>query len=106
MAENLYARRLKKRIENEVLPGCIILKNDEQLQQGILDWTILYGDRWGALEVKDSEDAPFQPNQEYYLELLDGMSFAAKICPENEEGVLSALQKALAPRRRTRVSQS
>lgn len=106
MAENLYARRLKKRIENEVLPGCIVLKNDEQLIQGILDWTILYGERWAALEVKDSEDAPFQPNQEYYLDRMGEMSFASKICPENEEEVLSALQEALTPRRRARVSQS
>lgn len=104
MAENLYARKLKKRIENEVLPGCVIVKNDEQGMQGILDWTIFYGRRWGMLEVKDHLGAPYQPNQEHYIERFGAMSFAAMICPENEEEVLSALQQALAPRRRARVS--
>jgi hypothetical protein len=67
----------------------------------------LYERHWGMLEVKKDESAPFQPNQEYYIELLNGMSFAAVIYPSNEEEVLVALQHALtAPHRNTRVPRS
>jgi hypothetical protein len=51
------------------------------------------------LEVKASADAPEQPNQEYYVNSLDAMSFAAFIYPENEEEVLDDLQSAFERRR-------
>jgi hypothetical protein len=47
-----------------------------------------------------------QPNQDYYVEQLDEMSFAAYIYPENEEEVLSALQQAFESPRRTCVLKS
>lgn len=105
MAENKYAQGLKKRIE-ALLPGCEILKNDPNLKQGVLDWTILYGKRWAMLEVKASATAKEQPNQGYFIKKFANMSFAAKIYPENEKEVLSALQKALSPRGAARVSKS
>jgi len=46
------------------------------------------------LEVKASETSPEQPNQGYYVEKMNRMSFAAFIFPENEEEVLTALQAA------------
>jgi hypothetical protein len=59
------------------------------------------------LEVKKSEHESFQPNQVYYLELLNDMSFAAVIYPSNEEEVLLALQHALSQsRRNSRVPRS
>lgn len=103
MAENRYQAGLIKRIK-AMLPECEIEKTDPQYRQGNPDLTIFHGRRWAKLEVKDSVSAPLQPNQEYYIEKYNGMSFAAIIFPENEEEVLSALQQALAPRRRTRVS--
>ena len=75
--------------------GCIIVKNDPNYIQGIPDLLILYNDRWAALEVKKSEHAHHQPNQEYYVDLMDQMSFAAFIYPENEEEILYELQQAL-----------
>lgn len=104
MAENRYQAKLIKKIE-KLLPGCVILKNDPQYQQGILDLTILYNDKWGSLEVKASMHSPLQPNQAYFVDRLGEMSFAAIIYPENEGVVLSALEQALAPRRRARVPQ-
>jgi hypothetical protein len=59
---------------------------------------------WATLECKSSEDASTQPNQEYYIERLGEMSFAAYIYPENEEEVLNALQQAFESPRRARVS--
>ena len=75
--------------------GCIIVKNDPNYIQGIPDLLILYNDRWAALEVKKSEHAHHQPNQEYYIDLMDQMSFAAFIYPENKEEILYELQQAL-----------
>ena len=75
--------------------GCIIVKNDPNYIQGIPDLLILYNDRWAALDVKKSEHAHHQPNQEYYVDLMDQMSFAAFIYPENKEEILYELQQAL-----------
>lgn len=75
--------------------GCIIVKNDPNYIQGIPDLLILYNDRWAALEVKKSATAHHQPNQEYYIDLMDQMSFAAFIYPENKEEILYELQQAL-----------
>ena len=75
--------------------GCIIVKNDPNYILGIPDLLILYNDRWAALEVKKSEHAHHQPNQEYYVDLMDRMSFAAFIYPENKEEILYELQQAL-----------
>lgn len=94
MRENLYQARLIKELRC-IFPGCLILKNDTDYIQGIPDLLILFGDRWAALEVKASANAAWQPNQEYYIELLNDMSFAAFIYPEIEEEVLDALQQAL-----------
>lgn len=85
-------------------PGCFILKNDANLIQGIPDLMVLYKNKWAMLEVKASHSAAQQPNQEYYVELFHGMSFAAFIFPENEEEVLSELQQTFQPRRSTRAS--
>lgn len=73
--------------------GCIVLKNDPNYIQGIPDLLILYNDRWAALEVKISKRANHQPNQEYYVNLMEQMSFAAFIYPENKEEILYELQE-------------
>lgn len=105
MTERQYQSELITRLE-EIFPGCVILKNDSGLRQGIPDLTILWNQYWATLEVKMSDNSKRQPNQEYYIQQLNEMSFAACIYPENEEDVLSALQQAFKPSRRARVSQS
>ncbi len=79
----------------ERLPGSVVLKNDAARKQGVPDRIILHGNRWGMLEFKTGPDAEKQPNQEYYVEAFDRMSFAAFIYPENKDEVLDALQSAL-----------
>jgi hypothetical protein len=73
--------------------------------QGIPDLLVLYRNKWAMLEVKGFEDAPEEPNQDYYVDLLNNMSFAAFIYPENETEVLNELQHAFAIRRSSRLSQ-
>lgn len=105
MTENEYQAKLIKRLY-KMFPGCIVLKLDSLYQQGILDLIILYGSKWASLEVKASDRSRIQPNQRYFVDRLDEMSFAAFIHPENEAEVLDALQQAFKAPRRTRVSQS
>jgi hypothetical protein len=96
VTENQYQAKLIKKLE-KLFPGCVILKNDPAYQQGMLDLTILWNEYWASLEVKASASASSQPNQDYFIERLDEMSFAAYIYPENEREVLSALQQAFKP---------
>lgn len=89
-----------------MFPGCIIRKNDATLHQGFPDLMILYGSKWATLECKRSKDAKHQPNQDYWVEKLNGMSFSRFIYPENKEEVLSELQRAFEDPRTTCVSRS
>lgn len=105
MLESVYQAKLIKELKH-LFPGCIILKNDTERRQGIPDLVIFYKDRWAMLEVKADENSEEQPNQRWYVELLDLMSFAAFIFPQNQEEVLNALQSSFRNRRTTRVSKS
>lgn len=102
MRESDYRRRLKKKIER-LLPGSVVIKNDPDQLQGLPDLLVLYLDRWAMLEVKAAYDSPERPNQGYYVDLFNSMSFAAFIFPENEEVVLDALQRSLSSGRSTRI---
>ena len=88
--ESSFQKDLMDKIR-EMFPGCMILKNDSGYIQGIPDWTILYKGKWAVLECKREKSAKKQPNQPYYVELLDGMSFSRFVYPENEDEVLRAL---------------
>ena len=102
--ESLFQSRLIYTLE-QMFPGCLVIKLDANNIQGIPDLLILYNDRWAMLEVKKSADAPHQPNQDYYVQMANEMSYAAFIYPSNEEEILCGLQQALAPRRNTRIPQ-
>lgn len=89
----------------DIFPNCIVIKNDPNYIQGIPDLLVLYQNNWAALECKRSINEPYRPNQEYYIEIMDDMSFASMICPENREAVLYELQRSFSIRRPTRFSQ-
>ena len=96
MTDNIFQSKLIRDLRT-LFPGCIILKNDPNYLQGFPDLLILYHNKWAALEVKDSEqaseDPSLQPNQAYYITVLDRMSYASFIYPENMKRILNELQQ-------------
>ena len=90
MRESKFQAKLIKDIK-ERLPDCIVLKNDPTYLQGIPDLTVFNNDRWATLEVKKSANATHQPNQDYYVEMMDRMSFSRFVYPENRDTVFSDL---------------
>ena len=79
-------------------PGSIVMKLDPTYIQGIPDLLVLYEDRWATLECKKSATAPARPNQPYYVELMNEMSFSAFIFPENKEAVLNEMEQSFSRR--------
>ena len=92
MLERDFQKELKKELKRR-FPGCYILKNDSGYFQGIPDLLLLWKDRWATLEVKKSASASHRPNQDYYVEDMNSMSFSAFIYPENKEEVLDELER-------------
>lgn len=90
--ESKFQKELIDEIK-ERYPGCVVLKNDSGYIQGIPDWTILYKDKWAVLEAKREEKANHQPNQDYYVEKLNDMSYSSFIYPENKDTVMKQLSK-------------
>lgn len=103
--ENVFQAKL---IENltDLFPDGFILKLDPNYIQGFPDRLIINGNRWAAFETKRSFDAPHQPNQDYYVNLLNSMSYASFIYPENEKRVIRELQQALRITRAARLFRS
>ena len=81
-----------------------MFKLDSSEWQGIPDQLILWKDRWAILEMKRSANSPFQPNQEYYIDQFNQMSYSSVVYPENKEAVLNDLQHAFGTRRTSRNS--
>lgn len=101
--ESDFQSKLIKDIKS-MFPGCLVLKNDPNYIQGIPDLLVLYKDQWAMLECKCSKTASRRPNQEYYVDILDEMSYAAFVYPENREDILDELQQTFRPRRTARFS--
>ena len=91
MLENEFQSKLIKEIKRR-FPGCIVLKNEPTYIQGIPDLIILHNDKWGALECKKNSKASKRPNQEYYIGIMNQISFARFIYPENKDEVLYDLE--------------
>lgn len=90
LLESEFQGNLIKKLK-QLFPGCMVLKNDPNYIQGIPDLTVLYRDKWAALEVKQTAKSELRPNQDYYVQALHNMSFAAFVYPENVNAVLKRL---------------
>jgi hypothetical protein len=105
MKESRYQHHIVQRLK-ELFPGCLVLKNDPNYIQGIPDIILLWRNNWAGLEIKREFTSVIQPNQDYYIDMMQGMSFGAYIYPENEEEVLNDLQRAFRSKRQTRILKS
>src|SRR5688572_13272135 len=93
-SEAIYQAKLIERLQT-LFPTGFILRNDPSVNQGIPDILLLVGNRWAMLEVKLSAKSDVQPNQPFYVNMFNKMSFAAFIFPENEDQVIDDLKSAL-----------
>jgi len=94
--ESSFQSYIIRTLRAMVEPDGFVLVQDGSYIQGFPDILILYKDRWAALECKRHIDAHEQPNQRYYINLInEKMTFASFISPENEEEVINDLQQAL-----------
>ena len=91
MLESKFQKQIKDEL-TKTYPGIIILKNDPTYKQGFPDLLCLYNNKWVALETKRHKNASKRPNQEYYIDKLRTMSYAAFIEPENKEEVFNEIQ--------------
>ena len=93
MLERDFQKNLIQELK-ERFPGCVVMKNDSSYIQGIPDLTVLYRDRWVVLELKRASGSSRRPNQSFYVEKLNDMSYAAYIHPGNKEQVLDEVQRS------------
>lgn len=90
MLESKFKSDLIKDLET-MFPGCIVAHLDGSEIQGIPDLIVLWQDKWAALEGKKTATSAVRPNQPYYVKLMNRMSFASFIYPENKDEVLDEL---------------
>lgn len=103
--ERDFQARLIKDLK-QIFTGCIVLKLNPNHKQGIPDLLVLWGKQWAALECKRSANAHHQPNQEYYINRMNNMSFAKFIFPENKEDILYELEQTFGIRGKPRLPRS
>ena len=96
MLENKFKTKLIGKLEKQ-FPGCMVFHLDPNETQGIPDLLVLHKDKWAALEGKKSVNASARPNQHYYVDQMNEMSYASFIYPENEEEVLNELSQIFKP---------
>ena len=92
MLENRFKTNLIQDLKN-LFPGCIVVHLDPNEIQGIPDLLVLYKEKWAALEGKKTANASVRPNQSYYVNKMNDMSYASFIYPENKEEVLYEISR-------------
>ena len=93
MKESKFQHELINDIKTR-FPGAMVLKTDPRYIQGIPDLVIFWKNRWAALECKNTQTANKRPNQDFYVNLMDDMSFASFVYPENKEEVLDEMERS------------
>lgn len=101
--ESEFQRKLIEDLQT-MFPEALIYKNETK--QGFPDLTVLYKERWALLECKREENASHRPNQDYYVNLANQMSFSRFVYPENKQEVLNELQQAFRTERQACDSES
>ena len=96
-SERALQSSIIKELERQY-PNAVVLKNDSPYIQGFPDLLFLQNSFWAALEVKRAKNCYRQPNQEYWVEKLNLLSFSRFIYPSNLESVFDEIDSALGER--------
>lgn len=88
--ESGFQDKLRKELLKR-FPGSMVFKMDQV--QGIPDILVLYKDKWASFECKRQSSSHKQPNQEYYVNLMNEMSFSRFITRQNINEVLDELSE-------------
>lgn len=99
MREAEFQRKLITEIKDR-FQDCVVIKNDADYIQGIPDITVFWENHWATLECKRSAKASHRPNQDYYVDKMNRMSFSAFVYPENMEDVLDDMERSFKGRTR------
>lgn len=89
--ESKFQARLIRRLEAE-FPGAVVIKTDPNFIQGFPDLLFLQDSFWGALELKRAQNSARQPNQEYWVQRLNLMSYGRFVYPGNLQFTLKELE--------------
>jgi len=77
-------------------PAATVIKVDPTFRKSFPDVIMLGpGSFWGAFETKRAYGSPQQPNQSYYIDVMDAQCFGRFVQPENLEEVLRDLEQAI-----------
>lgn len=88
--ESRFQARLIRQLEAE-FPGAVVIKTDPNFIQGFPDLLFLYDSFWGALEAKRARTSVRQPNQTYWVQRLNLMSYSRFVYPGNAIDVIEEL---------------
>jgi len=91
--ERVFQARLIRELEAE-FPGAVVLKTDPSYIQGFPDLLFLQDSFWAALEAKRARNSARRPNQEYWVQRLNLMSYSRFVYPSNLDDVLEELSVA------------
>ena len=92
--ESIIQAAIIKELELQY-PNAIVLKTDPSYIQGFPDLLFLQNNFWAALEVKGTKKSSYRPNQEYWVNRLNQLSFSKFIYPSNVDRVFDELDDAL-----------
>jgi hypothetical protein len=93
-SESAIQASIIKELEHEY-PGAVILKTDPSYIQGFPDLLFLQNSFWAALEVKRAKNSACQPNQKYWVNKLDLLSFSKFIYPSNLDRIFNELDAVI-----------
>jgi len=91
MLEREFQAKIIRTIKDRY-PDAVVIKNDPNYMQGVPDLAVFHNDHWAMLECKADPTSPTQPNQKYYIDKFDRMSFAKIINPVNQKEVLNEME--------------
>ena len=92
------SKRLESGFQDGLIKDLKTMFFKMEQRQGIPDLLLLHQGRWAALECKQHAKAKHQPNQDYYVDKMNEMSFARFVYPENKQEVLDELYQTFQSR--------